>query len=202
MKRFLAILAAVAATTAARAQQTPPPVDIDAMKGFLAGALGDQMKGGPVVDFRELKALLPESLPGLKRAEAAGEKRSVMGMTVATAEASYRSDAGAGIEIRIVDFGGAGVYKMAQAAWASMEVDRESDSGYEKTFDHKGSKGLEKYDRTARKGEIQLLVAGRYHVEIAGRNVDIKDIQAVLEKIDLAKLAALKPAAPPAAPAR
>ena len=88
MKRFLAILAAVAAATAARAQQTPPPVDIDAMKGFLAGALGDQMKGGPVVDFRELKALLPESLPGLKRAEAAGEKRSVMGMTVATAEAS------------------------------------------------------------------------------------------------------------------
>src|SRR5262245_12359640 len=41
------------------------------------------------VNFRELKALLPEELPGFKRTDAKGEKAGAMGMVVSQASADY-----------------------------------------------------------------------------------------------------------------
>ncbi|MSO21892.1 MAG: hypothetical protein EXQ58_01280 [Acidobacteria bacterium] len=41
------------------------------------------------VDFRELKALLPEALPGMRRTQAEGEKAAAMGLNISKAEGEY-----------------------------------------------------------------------------------------------------------------
>ena len=61
-----------------------------------------------VVDFRDLKALLPESLGDLKRANAEGEKSSAMGFTISKAEADYNNeDYSQSMDIEITDLAGA-----------------------------------------------------------------------------------------------
>ncbi len=158
--------------------------------------LGEAMSGGEKVEpvsFRELKKLLPESLPGLKRKDAGGEKTSAMGIKVSEAHATYRGDNGKRIEIKITDFGSLkGTMAMATMAWAMADFERETDDGYEKTTMYKGHKALEKYDSNDKEGEIQVIVGKRFMVEVEGWNVDMDEVKGALEKIDLNKLDAMK----------
>lgn len=146
------------------------------------------------VNFRELKALLPESLPGMKRTNASGEKTASFGINVSEAEGSYDSeDGGSSMNIKIVDMGSiSGLASMATFAWAFAEFDREDDSGYEKTTKYDGYKAFEKYNKSNKKGEIQVLIAKRFMVEVDGYNVDIDDVKKALGKIDLDKLEKMK----------
>jgi hypothetical protein len=67
--------------------------------GGLLNSLGGAMGGNtPVtpVDFRSLQALLPDSLPGLKRMNAGGANKQGMGIKTATAQAEYH---GAGNQV-------------------------------------------------------------------------------------------------------
>jgi hypothetical protein len=157
--------------------------------GALAGATNQQVAA--VVDFRELRALLPESIGAFKRTRAGGEKNSAMGMTMAQADGEYASGKST-ISIKIMDYGGTGMAGLMAAGWAMSEVDRESESGFERSTTIGGHKALEKYDTLAKSGDIQILVAGRFMVEIVGRDCAAKDIRAAAEALDLAKLAALK----------
>ena len=145
------------------------------------------------VDYKELKALLPESLPGMKRTDATGEKTSAMGMQISNSEGRYSSDEGSSMTIKITDIGSmTGLAGMAAYAWARVDVDRESDTGYEKTSTFSGYKSHEKYDRQSKSGEISVLVGDRFVVEADGRNVDADAIKSALGKVDLRKLNSMK----------
>jgi hypothetical protein len=145
------------------------------------------------VDFRELKALLPESTADLKRTEATGEKTGAMGFTISTARAEYRGDGDASVDIEIIDTGGiAGVGTMAMAAWTMADIDKETSHGYEKTTKVEGYKAFEKYDNEGKNGEINVLVADRYVVNVRGNNVSIDQIKDAVKDIDLGKLEDLK----------
>lgn len=165
------------------------------MSGLL-GALNSMMSATgqqavAVADFREMKALLPESFGAFKRTRAGGEKNSAMGMTIAQADGEYKSG-DANITIKLMDYGGTGMAGMMAAGWSMSEVDRESDTGFERSITIKGHKALEKFDTQYKSGEIQILVAGRFMVEINGNDCTDKDIRAAADALDLAKLAALK----------
>ncbi|MFH0878071.1 MAG: transposase [Lentisphaerota bacterium] len=163
-----------------------------AMQGLMSGGGSNT---AAVVDFRELKALLPLDFAGLKRKSAGGEKSTTMGMTMAYAEASYEGG-GAGANIKISDMGGMGSFMMmAQASWAASEIDRESDEGYEKTTTYSGFKALEKYDSGQKSGEVQILVGKRFMVEINSQDVDMENVKKSAEALDLKKLETIKPAA-------
>ena len=145
-----------------------------------------------LVDFRELKALLPESLSGLKRMNASGEKSGAMGFSVSKAEASYGNDEGASLDIEITDMGGLNNFAaMAQFAWAMHEIDRETQTGYEKTVTLDGYKGYEEFDRESKAGKVQVMVKGRFLVEVRGGNLGMDAIQGALKAINLGKLAGL-----------
>ncbi|MBN1542753.1 hypothetical protein JW992_11460 [candidate division KSB1 bacterium] len=140
------------------------------------------------VDFRELKALLPESLPQFNRENAQGEKTSAFGVRVSQAEADYRYGEQE-IHIEITDMGGVKSFiAFAGAAWMMTDIDRESDSGYEKTITYKGHRGFEEYDSESNFGEIQLIVSNRFMIEINGRDVKMEEIEKTLDRIDLGKL--------------
>lgn len=167
-----------------------------AAMGAMGAALGTataNAKKVETVDFRELKAMLPESLRGLKRTTATGEKSGAMGISVSSAEGLYSADDGKSVKLTIADIGNlTGLAGMAAYAWATTDVDRESDNGYEKTTTFKGYKALEKYDRQSRSGEMSVLVGGRFVVGAEGDEVDMDALKAALGSVDLRKLDRMK----------
>jgi len=158
-----------------------------------AGGAFGAAQAAEAVDFRELKALLPEDLSGMKRSNAEGERAGAMGFTISKAEAQYDSDSGANARITITDVGAmAGVAAMAMYAWAAGSVDRETETSYERSTTIKGYKGYEKYDSQSKSGEVQVLVAGRFVVGVNGNNMPMDAIKAALEKMDLGRLESMK----------
>jgi hypothetical protein len=64
-----------------------------------AKEMGDREAVDPV-DFRKLKDLLPETLAGMSRTEATGEKTGAMGFTVSTAQAKYKGSSNESLNVR------------------------------------------------------------------------------------------------------
>lgn len=144
------------------------------------------------VDFRELKALLPETLPGMKRTRSEGERAAAMGINISKAEGEYENE-GSNISIHIMDMGSmTGLAAMAAYGWAMAEIDRETETGYEKTTTHKGYRSHEKYDKSSKDGEATVLVADRFVVEVRGNNLPMEAIKGALDSVDLGKLDAMK----------
>lgn len=166
---------------------------VSAMKE-MAEQAEEMQKKGPVeaVDFRTLKELLPADVNGLARKEATGEKNGAAGMVISTANAKYANEDGSeSIDLAIVDAGGTAML-MGLAAWSMVEIDKETEHGYEKTSTMGDYKSYEKYDNADKDGEISVLVAKRFVVTAKGRGVSMDKIKAAVEDVDLSKLAGLK----------
>jgi hypothetical protein len=154
-----------------------------------AAGLTGAAKAKEPVEFRELKELLPENLPGMNRTSAEGEKAGAMGFVMSNAEARYEGENGGRISIKITDVGAvAGAAALTAFGWTLGEIDKETSSGYERTTTIKGNKGYERYDRDGKSGELSLMVAGRFIVEVNGNDVTVDALKDALDKVDLGKL--------------
>jgi hypothetical protein len=175
-------------------KQEEPKSGIEALQQ-LADKAKEMQTREPVdpVDFRKLKELLPEEIAGFKRTEASGEKEGAMGFTISRAEARYKGDGDATLKLEILDTGGiAGVATMALAAWTMADIDKETETGYEKTTKLEGYKAYEKYNSQDKSGELNVLIADRYVVNVNGNNVSVEQLKSVLADLDLEKLGELK----------
>lgn len=170
-----------------------PKTGLEALQK-IAGEAEKMSKEGPkeTIDPKLLKTLLPEDADGLKRKEASSEKTAAMGFGVSTAKADYSDDNGQNIDVEIVDVAGIGVALMGMAAWSMASIDKETEHGYEKTTEYQGHKAFEKYNTDSKDGEISVIVANRYIVNVRGNGVGIDKIKSVLGDVDLGKLADLK----------
>ncbi len=159
----------------------------------LSESFNEGKKVNPV-DFRELKSLLPEQIGNLKRKNASGEKSSAMGINISKAEADYSDEQGnKNIDVEITDLGSiSGISGFATYGWYLADIDKETESGYERTFMYKGNKGYEKYNNDSRDGEISVLIAKRFITEIRGNNVSMDELKAALNLIDIGKLESMK----------
>lgn len=149
-----------------------------------------------VVDFRDLRALLPESLGELKRTNAEGEKSGAMGFTISKATADYNTeDYSNRINIEITDLSGAsGLGGWAAWGWAMTEIDKETEAGYEKTLNYKGHKAFEKFNTTNQNGSFEVLVSGRFMVSVSGYNVPAQLIKDAVGQVDISKLEEMREA--------
>ncbi|MBU0676798.1 MAG: hypothetical protein KJ626_01670, partial [Verrucomicrobia bacterium] len=186
----------VAGVVSTASAQQGPQMDMSELQNAL-GQLGQMMSGGTnkvsLVNFREIKALLPKQLPGAKRTSASGERTGAFGMNVSFAEASYETADGGVVEIKITDMGGMeGMMSMAKAGWAMADIDRETDTGFERTSTYKGHKCLEKFDSSYNEGEINVM-ADRFSIEIAGVRVPFDLLKQTIELISFDELLALQP---------
>lgn len=166
---------------------------VSAMKE-MAEQAEEMQKTGPVetIDFRKLKELLPADADGLARKEATGEKNGAAGFAISTANGKYgNTDNTETVELSIVDTGGSGML-MGLAAWSMIEVDKETADGYEKTGKIGDYKSYEKYNNSDKSGEINVLVGKRFIVSVKGQGVSADKLKAVLDDVDLAKLADMK----------
>ena len=146
------------------------------------------------VNFRELKALLPDELDGLRRTSASGEKTNAFGIKVSKAEGEYKSeDNSSRIKITIVDMGSmSGWAGLAAFGWTMAEIDKETEDGYERTIEYKGYKGFEKYNTKRNYGKKEIMVAKRFMITVEGTNVSMEAIDDGMDEIDLDDLEEMK----------
>lgn len=140
-----------------------------------------------VVDFRKLKELMPEKLAGMERTTHSGEKTGAMGFKISMAEARYE-DGESILRVNITDAGGVGMAIMGLAAWSAIEIDRETESGYERTTTIEGYKSFEKYDGNSRHGELSMIIGERFIVNLEGDNVDEDVFRKAVKKLKVSEL--------------
>lgn len=203
-KIYLFILGFAATIFFSCGEKKESPIEELNNKSKELGELADKMKeategfteGKKVnpVDFRELKALLPENIANLKRTNIEGEKVAAMGMNISNANADYSDDKNnQSIDLKITDLGNiAGLSGLAAYGWYMVDIDKENETGYEKTTTYKSNKAYEKYDNQRQHGELNILVAKRFMVEADGSNVTMDQIKAAVELIDFEKLESWK----------
>jgi hypothetical protein len=139
-----------------------------------------------------LKGFLPDTLGGLKRTDVSAERNGAMGMQVATATANYGDDSGGrSLRLEITDMGSAKAV-LAAASQANVVQDRETSTGYEKTYHQGGTMMHEQWDNSSSQGEYSAVVANRFMVKVAGQADNINELKNALGGVDMTGLAALK----------
>jgi hypothetical protein len=156
----------------------------------LGGALGGSNRVAPV-DFKSLQAMLPASLPGMKRTSAEGENQGALGVKTSSAKADYAANDGSTVHVEIADISGVSGL-MDLAGGLIQSTTSQSERGFEKDVVIGGRTVHEKYDAPAKKGDLGLIVAKRYSVDLSGSGVDMPALEQSLGQIDLAKLESMK----------
>lgn len=188
-----------AGSPASRPEVLLPPSDSTAVAAPAGASVDDAVSQHEPVDFRELKALLPTQVVDLRRGEPNGEKTVASGKNVSHAEASYWSGTELRMQLRITDASG-GLAGLPAAAWAVTDINRDSDAGYEKSSLVGGRRIHEKWDAKERRGELDVVVGGRFIVEIRGKGIEMSLLRQALAAMDLRKLERLKTDTVAAAP--
>lgn len=165
----------------------------DAMQQMQDAMSGEGEAVEPV-DFRVLRDMLPEDLPGMERTNAEGQKSGAMGIKVSQAEATYQGEDNSRVEITIIDMGTMKSAAMFGYAWLMAEIDREGDTGYERTTKYKGYPAYEKMERggNTERFESQVVVGERFVVAIEATNATEEQIEAARNSIDYDDLEDLK----------
>lgn len=163
-------------------------VDLSGLKDALS-SLSDG-KEVEIIEAKKLKEFLPETLAGLKRTEFSSEKSGIKGWKVSTAKAGYEEE-GKRLDVVITDTGNLGGAFMGIANWAEVEIDRESNDGYERTTTIEGHKAIEKFDRNNQTGSLTLLIENRLILDIKGDKIEEKDFDKALKTIDIKGLSKL-----------
>lgn len=156
-------------------------------------AVGAIVAGGKdvePVDFRKLKAMLPDTLAGMKRTESSGQSGEAMGIKGSSATARYGNNAGGSLQVEITDMGSlSGLAGLASKFDPNME--KETDRGYERTAKIDGQIFHERYDRASKSGEVSVIIAGRFSVNVRGDGVSPETLRGAIKQIDVPKLATL-----------
>lgn len=165
-----------------------------AAAGQAATAMLGAMTGGQareVVPAAQLKALLPESIAGLKRESFDARSGTAMGIASSVAKGRYRNDDGKQFELEITDTGGLAALTAA-AGWASLTTDRETDGEVEKIYRQGKRTVREQYRKDGSHGEYTVILPNGVMVEGRGEGLDPAQIRKAVEGVDLAKLEALQ----------
>jgi hypothetical protein len=161
--------------------------------GGLLGALGGALGGDhpkAAVDFKSLTPLLPSELPGMRRTAARGESQGAIGIRTSSATGTYQGSSGT-IRIEITDMSAvSGLMGMAGAL--AQNTTSESDTGFERDQVIGGRTAHEKYDAPSKHGEVTVLVAKRYQVEVSGDGVEMNTLEQAVGRIDFSRLEAMK----------
>ena len=156
--------------------------------------LGTLLGGGKRVEpigIEQLKPFVPDTFAGLPKKSSRAEKTGVAAFMVSKAEATYGDGAQKNVSLEISDSGGASGM-LGLAGWASIQGEKESDSGSEKTYKANGRLVHEKSSKTGGRNEFAVVLGERFIVTASGRGVDVKELKSAVSALDLAKLESMK----------
>ncbi len=163
-----------------------------AMQG-MAAAFGGKTADGKAVEpvaFQTLQSHLPK-VSGWEMEEPEGE-RMTMPVAFSQIETKYKKGE-MRIDAKIVDTGFA---QLLMAPWSMMMAagySRESSSGYEKSTSLSGNPAIEKWNKSSKNGELDVLVGKRFMLSLEGHDLDdIKQLQDFASNFNLSAIAAAK----------
>lgn len=170
----------------------PAQSPMGAVGGLLTavgGSLGGPNRVEPVAG-QTLTNLLPASLAGMKRSNVRSEGNGAIGIKTTRAEADYTGQQGTA-HLAIADVSGvSGLMDMANGL--VQDSTSESEAGYERNVQIGGRPAHEKWDTQSRRGEISMIIAKRFTVDVTGEGVPMETLQRAYGDIDLASLEGLK----------
>ncbi|MDR3386307.1 MAG: Yip1 family protein [Rudaea sp.] len=169
--------------------------DANAQAAAATQMLGAVLGGGDQVEAltpEALKAFLPETLGGMPRVSYEAARNAPIGIQVSNAKATYRGpQGGPELRVEVTDTGGAKGF-MALAGFAGIEEDKQSDSGYEKTY-HQDGRMIHEQWNNGGSGEYTIVLGDRFLVAVHGSGVaNIDALKAAIGAVNLAGLEALK----------
>ena len=135
--------------------------------GNVLGAVLGGAAGGESLAPDQLRGLVPERLGGLARSDISVERNAALGIQMSQAEATYSDGAGKELDLEIMDMGGT-MGLMALAAWANIEQDRQTNTGYERTYKQNNRVLHEVWDQSSMHGEFSVITGNRFMVKIEG----------------------------------
>lgn len=142
-----------------------------------------------IINFRELKEMLPQKAAGLERQNAGGETAGFGGFKVSTANGEYSdADGKKTLEIEITDTGKIPMAVTGLAAFANVDIDRENDNGFERTTKFEGFPAYEKYTNAGERSEFSVFVNNRFVVSAEGRGLTMDEVKKGLKEVGLKKL--------------
>ena len=168
--------------------------DVQAQRDAAGEMMSAVMGGGAQVESLapdRIKPFVPESIAGLQRTEISAERNNAMGMQVSEARGTYSDDTGRVLHLEIMDMGGM-KGMLAFAGWAGGEQERETDSGYEKTYKQDGRLVHEEWDSEQKSGEYTTVLGERFSVKLSGEASSITELKTAVASLDLAGLEALR----------
>lgn len=168
--------------------------DADAQNKALGAVMGAALGGGGQVEALApdaLKPFVPETLAGLPRTDFSAERNGALGMQVSEAHATYSDGAGRSLRLEVTDMGSAKGL-MALAGWATVDSQKETDHGYDKTYKQDGRLIHEEWNDNDRRGEYGIVLGERFSVKVSGTAGNINELKAALAALNLAGLEALK----------
>lgn len=145
-----------------------------------------------LVDCTQLAALLPDSLPNMKRDEKIAEHAVNDSVLVSMASGTYADPAGNSIEIKITDSGDLKIFASSFYPWLDREVQSETKTSYERMVSFDGYRGFERYYLSEQSGEMYIMVGGHFMVEVTGYGVLPEELRKAVSRVDLHKLEALQ----------
>jgi hypothetical protein len=158
-----------------------------ALKTMMGAALGGA--GVEALPPDRLKPFIPETLAGMPRTEFSAERNNAMGMQISEARATFADEAGRSVRLQITDAGTAkGLLGLAN--WAGVEGEKQSDSGYEKTYRADGRLIHEAWHGDS--GEYTVVVSDRFTVQVEGNAGSIDQLKEAVADLDLSGLEDLK----------
>jgi hypothetical protein len=166
----------------------------EAQAAAVGQMLGAALGGGVQVEALKpdaLKPFLPDTLGGWKRTEFSAEQNGAMGMQMSVAKATYAGDGGRALHVEITDVGSAKGL-LGLAGLANVQSQRETDDGYEKTWNDNGRLVSEKWDGRARHGAYSIILGDRFTVEVSGTVDSVDQLKSAVASLDLAGLEALR----------
>ena len=138
----------------------------------------------------QLRTFVPESLAGLARSNLTVERNVVLGIQRSEAHATYSDGAAKTLDLEIIDLGGTKGL-MALAAWAGVEQQKQTATGYERTYKSNGQMMHEVWNQTSNTGEYSVVVGSRFVVKVSGGGASIDTLKGVANAINLAGLEGL-----------
>lgn len=169
----------------------PPPATLEeAMTQATEAIQNANPNSTEPIPAADLASHIPDELAGMTAENRSHQDVGAMGMKMSMATAEYR-DGNQRIDVSITDAGSVGQMAPMAAAWAMVDFDRTTSSGYEKTIRFEGNKGVESVSRDGGRlrSELSFIVGGRVIVKLEGREIEIDQLKDAAKALDLKALA-------------
>ena len=139
------------------------------------------------VTKEQLKNWMPKNLNDLKRTAYNISKQG----GASSVKLTYKDENNKNVQITIIDGAGAGAsYVSMFTMFTQVEIDKETETGYERTTTYDSQKVLVKYNKSGNyeSSNITCLINERFGVEARGKNMNPKELWHYIKKLKIKKL--------------